>query len=547
MKKYILILITVILGISSCDFEKQLDIEQKGVLPVSLYKTSSDEETQAFIAAIYYRLRGNEWSNFLEGTSSYLSIKSYFASLGGDFASYPTFTETAESGNFSKLWSYYYSIIYWCNMIVENLPENEVVSATVKSRVLAEARTIRAIMMMNLVQLWGNPPLADHVMTGVEGNTPAEESWAFIENELNAAAEDLPSKNGLGGQSAIGGRLTKEAAYAYLGKAYLWQKKYNLAATTLSNKVIATGLYKLVDDFNSLNSYKSDFCEEYIWECDIENKGGIELSQAGSADITYTWDTDALNFPDGFYNGEGWGTSACTSESFGVFMGNHDVLSNGTKSKRYRGTVASYEDLLDGSVYRYSSGERGIKSKGHAACEGYFRVKLIPLWENIMGGEGWLDQYMHNNLPYMRYAEVLLNYAEAVAMGGSDGSISGLKALNMVRNRAGLPDAPVLDMNNDKYGIKAEKRAELFFENNRFIDIVRWGDAERVLFDMGGYNPTFYGYIDGNNSTPQSKANWKIIKNPILHEKFKSNKNELFPIPAVEMNNNPNLRQNPGW
>jgi hypothetical protein len=146
-------------------------------------------------------------------------------------------------------------IIYWCNMIVENFPKNNVASETLKNRIISEARAIRAIMMMNLVQLWETPPLADHIMTGEEGNTPAEDSWVFIEHELNEAAEGLPSKKGLDGQAEIGGRLTKEAAYAYLGKAYLWQKKYNEAASVLYNKVIATGLYELVPDLAELNRY----------------------------------------------------------------------------------------------------------------------------------------------------------------------------------------------------------------------------------------------------------------------------------------------------
>jgi hypothetical protein len=147
----------------------------------------------------------------------------------------------------------------------------------------------------------------------------------------------------------------------------------------------------------------------------------------------------------------------------------------------------------------------------------------------------------------MRYSEVLLNYAEAVAKGGAAGALSGLDALNKVRQRAGLTAAPALDMNNTQYGVKAERRAELFFDGSRFIDLVRWGDAATELTGLGGYNPIFYGYTNGNNGVQQSKANWKIVKNPIISEKFKAGKNELFPIPAVDKNNNPNLVQNPGW
>ena len=145
--------------------------------------------------------------------------------MSGESANFYTYNEASDANTYSYIWSYYYKQCYWCNMIIDRLPANDVCSANVKNQVIAEARAIRAIAMMNLVQLYGNPPLADHILDGTEGNTPAAESWAFIERELTAAAEVLPSKSNKEGQSTIGGRLTREAAYAYLGKAQLWQKK----------------------------------------------------------------------------------------------------------------------------------------------------------------------------------------------------------------------------------------------------------------------------------------------------------------------------------
>lgn len=548
MKKYIIPILLLFTSLMSCNVTDTLDIPQKGVLPTDLYKTATDDQTLAFIAAIHYKIRGNVYDDkFLNKTACAINIRKNLDEMAGEFAQYFPYTETSEGATYKKMWSYYYSTIYWCNMIIVNLPENTIASPAVTNQAIAEARAIRAIMMMQLVQLWGNPPLADHIMTGEEGNTPAAESWKFIEKELNEAATGLPSKSGPDGQAAIGGRLTKEAAYAYLGKAYLWEGKYNDAASTLYSKVITTNLYSLVADYSKLNSYTSDFCSEYIWECEIKNDPALALSQAGFMDQTLNWPAGGINIPDGIDDGAGWNDAAFSSESFGVFMENHDQPASGAKSKRYRGTLCTYEDLLDPTLFTYAKGEKGIKPSGCAFCEGYFRVKLIPRKENMMGGTNWYNQYMHNNLPYMRYSEVLLNYAEAVAQGGTAGAISGLEALNIVRRRAGLTDAPALDMNNEKYGVKAERRAELFFEGTRFIDLVRWKDLATLAAIDNSYNPSFYGYVNGNNSVQQSKANWKIVKNQMIAEKFKSGKNELFPIPAVDKNSNPNLVQNPGW
>jgi hypothetical protein len=552
MKSFKLLIFAFFLSLISCDFNKHLDIPQQGVLAVEeTYQKANDEEVLDFIAAVYFKIHSGIFEETYGGqiSTSAWGLRAMLAERGGEVADYYNYLGTSETTDFANIWSYYYSTIYWCNMLIENLPSNKVASDNIKNQVVAEARTIRAISMMYLVQLYGNPPLADHIMTGKEGNTPAEESWVFIENELNQAAQNLPSKNSKGGQSAIGGRLTKEAAFAYLGKAYLWQKKYSEAANTLYNKVIATDLYELIPDFKELNRYTSDFCSEYIWEFDLSEKAGTELSQAGMFDVVFfNWSATKLYIPDTYFKVSGFERNSYLSESFGAFMDNHDVLTNGVKTERYRGTVATYEDILDPNYFTYSDGQKGVKGIGVNHCEGYFRIKLTPREENIMGTPNdWVYSFFKNNFSYMRYSEVLLNYAEAVAMGGNPGAMTGLEALNIVRRRAGLPDAPVLEMENEEYGLKAEKRAEFLFEGIAFIDLVRWGDAPSVLSNCGVYSPSFYGYNNGNNSVIQSKENWKINKIATLGKGFKTNKDELFPIPLVELNSNPNLVQNPGW
>ncbi len=98
-----------------------------------------------------------------------------------------------------------------------------------------------------------------------------------------------------------------------------------------------------------------------------------------------------------------------------------------------------------------------------------------------------------------------------------------------------------------KNGNYIERRAELFYEGTRFVDLVRWGEGYSTLKDVGKVTPKFYGYTNGINSTPQSKDEWKVEYTETIGEGFVENKNELFPIPHVERSNNPNLEQNPGW
>lgn len=517
---------------ASCSTD-DLDIEQQGVLTLNEYQTADDAETEQFIAAIYAVIYGDSYQSVLAGApASYRSFQYELNRMGAETANYYAYSESADANTYKYIWSYFYRTAYWCTMIIENLPTNQVASASVKNQVIAEARAIRAIQMMYLVQLFGNPPLADHILDGSEGNTPAAESWTFIENELAAAAEMLPTKSGLGGQAAIGGRLTREAAYAYLGKAQLWQKKFSEAAQTLYGKVIATGKYALYDDFNTYNSSAADFSDENVWEFNFDEGTSISKAQEGCFDlacfspgVAYWFDTYASLMMS-------WAMGGNASAGFATFLATHD----GPASARYN---ASVMDVCTAST-------KGMVTTPISECDGFFKMKDMCLAKDLTGEFPFY--YSVRNVAYMRYAEVLLNYAEAVAQGGAAGAMPGLEALNIVRRRAGLEDAPALDMNNAAYGVKAERRAELFGEGHRFIDLVRWGDAATELADCGKLIYTC------NLGTPHPIAenitmyfSYDLATSTTGGNGFKSGKNELFPIPTSDINNNPKLRQNPGW
>lgn len=550
MKKiYRYMMVAVAATMMTACSESKLDIEQRGATGTEVYTQGSENEVNAMIAAVYSKIHGDAFNWYSMGgnvSGCAKSMRYELGRMGGELAEYYKYDETSESVTYSMVWAYYYKQAYWCNMIIENVPNNTTVSETLKTRVVAEARAIRAIAMMNLVQLFGNPPLADHVLTGSEPNTPAAESWAFIERELKAVADLLPSKASANGQAAIGGRLTREAVYAYLGKAYLWEKKYNEAAQTLYNNVIATNKYALEADYSALRSSSTDFSAENIWEFDFNDDPANASAQEGRFDVPcFGLPTGQIAVPDDWSQSQAWGYGAGVSAAFGQFMAKHDVTADGKKSNRYRGTLAAYEDLLDETVYSFS-GAKGVTGQV-VNCQGYFNVKYQPMLADIVGGGFIYYQFSKKNLVYMRYSEVLLNYAEAVAMGGSQGAMSGLEALNQVRRRAGLADAPALDMDNADYGVKAERQAELFYEGCRFIDLVRWGDAPTVLANSGKTEYKFLGYKNGDNTTIQSPAEYNILETPTVGVGFKAGKNELFPIPGSDINNNPSLQQNPGW
>ena len=514
---------------TSCS-EDSLDIEQKGVTPLSIYETGNDADLMSFISGIYTRFHGDYSSSSAnfggDGSSCYNMFIYHLTRMSDEDSDGYAYNESADGMLTESDYSFFYTICYWSNMIIDRVPNNTVASTELKNRVVAEARGMRAIAMMYLVQLWGDAPLADHVMNGTEGNTPAAESWAWIEKELDEAAAALPSKSGVDGQKAIGGRLTREACLAYKGKAQLWQGNYSAAAQTLG-QVIGSGLYALEENFDNLNLSASDFGPENIFEFNFDDSDEFLGGQEGSMDI-YGFGSNAVmcygvTFPLLYLN---WGNGSNPTQELYNFYVAHD----GVESPRMNGCVLSKE------TFNAVTMSMNAMSFPIAINQGYFRMRNICRAEDKVGT--FPQEFNKKNSVYLRYAEVLLDYAEAVCNGGSASSISGLEALNMVRRRAGLQDAASLDMNDATYGIKTERRAELYREGVRYIDCVRWGDAKTAFANTGTATYQFGGEGEAGNytftATPTGFGGWK-------------DRYAHFPFPASDVNNNPNLNQNTGW
>ena len=251
-----------------------------------------------------------------------------------------------------------------------------------------------------------------------------------------------------------------------------------------------------------------------------------------------TWSTRELTVPGGLDSGNG----AMVDVSANL----HDFfVARGEENKpRALGTIWSYEQTLDRFVELGLAPNRQAAigalwgSAGVTSGQGFFRSKMLPWKTDIYDHpvSYSADRRLKSNWPGMRYAEVLLLYAEACAQTGSKTS-EGLNALNQVRRRAGLPDESALTLPM----VKDEKRAEMVFEGERFFDLVRWGDAPAVLAERGLNSYRFRGYVKGSTL-------YDIEVTPVPGATgFQSGKDELFPFPYSETVLNPDLKQNQGW
>ena len=539
MKRISIIASLLILSLSFSSCLKELENPQQGTLDLdTYYENATATEVQQLIAAAY-----NTYFGAMDvGTQNMLDIIGGDATNGGgtwadNANAYRDGQElilTVDSWPFngSNEYQNLYKIIYMCNSILEKVTA----TGAEIDRYKAEAKFLRALALFEAIRWWGTPPFADHIygeddMYAENGNQAEMVEW--ILQNLQEASQVLPALSGKGQQAQIGGRATKHAALAYYGKVAVWcgtnanDKALVEKGLSALKQVIDSGLYDLVPNIGDLFHVAGDFSSEYIFE---RNAAETELNKNRQADNRHTWRglrVDRLYMPSGIPS-TSWGY-CLPSKNFVEFMIAHD---GGEDNPRFRSKIMSYETLL---AMDYDTENKGVLAGNCLPdCVGYFNVMSLLWLSECYTGTG-SSYYSKANWPLLRFADILLLYAEAqfVANGDSDGS--GLKALNRVRTRAGLQ--PLTSMTYQD--IKDERRAEMWCERDWFFDLRRWKDADKYLKDAGKKRYEFWGYKEGT-----TEYNIKEVNGP---GNGWQDKYWLFPYNTNQLQANKNLVQNPGW
>ena len=607
-------------ALTSCD-QKLLDIPQKGVVDYeSFYKTDADAESAlvsayANVVKLYGKLNGNSpsWNVFFNapGDELYWGGSNKDDHVAAQEINEFRATFTTNNGHITAVYNTMYEIIYKSNLVIDKFwgDNGELADSDTKKRCVAEARVLRAWAHMQLACFFGTPPLVTHVLTGEARptNSDRDELWQFIINEFKEAAEVLPARKGKGDKDGAV-RITQGAALAFEGKARVLYGDYAGAKTPLK-RVIDSGNYDLVPgpQMRDLFHMAGDGCEEKVFELNVVDNDtyGANGRWAYQANESLFL-RQMKNFPDFTLQSAGWGNNLGPTEKFATA-----ILKNEKGSYRQKAWMVSYEEYLTDFTYskldfksdgtektkeeKLMETKRGLDLKKrpdlYANC-GWFFFKFIPYVSDLNNNSTKRTQ---ENKTIMRYAEVLLLYAEACAQAGDDGS--GLAALNKVAQRAGAPVYSSLTMDN----VKKEKWFEMAWEGTRFVDLVRWGDAEKELaFRSHSKTPylrdDFYGNwkmtADGNKDAanplspvqvtdeagltywtlPEERA--KIFGSPdevtgrphkaiVVWEDdgygakgggFQKGKHELYPFPFDVVTANPwnestgtGIKQNPGW
>lgn len=515
MKYNIVAALMVVFGMVSCN-PARLEIEQKGVVSEdSYYRTDEDAFSAAVV--IYSTWNGLNGDLMLMKTALADEVYSAGASRGDSpfLDDLNEFNFVSNNGYIIKVYSGLYKLVFYANTLMDKFSEGT--SADI-DRCIGEARMARAWAHMELASLWGNPPIIDHVLSGSseyqQPNSNPEELWAFIIGDFQKASELLPSK--LSGSGKV--RMTKEAALSFKGKAEVLSGDLKSAKSTLK-QVIDSHAFTLepASRLEDIMTNACNYSSETVFESNIVYSKSTMWSHISGLGSMLNWRRDKLSGVPSYMSTFGFGYCNPREEYIA------DLQAHEAGSARSKAWFKDWEDLqgwgigLTGTLY---------------GCTGNFQYKFHYGPDEIPTDSFGI--VFINNWRWMRYPEVLLLYAEACAVeGDSDGS--GKAALNEVQSRAGAP-VTALTLDN----VKAEKKFELFMEGTRFVDLVRWGDAENVLKNQGAYIPLFKG-VDND-------GNYIVDKTTYTNQNYGFKpKHKVLPFPESEIISNQKLTQNPEW
>ncbi len=426
-----------------------------------------------------------------------------------------------QDGPLSNYWQYRYKGILRCNIVIAKIPEAPITNESLRKRMIAEAKFLRAFQYFELVKNFGGVPviLEMKLPEEIHGITrkSTEETYAQIEQDLKDAITDLPQRSEYASTDL--GRATKGAAMGYLGKIYLYQGRFAEAEQVLKD---------LIDS----NEY--DLCTNFkdVWS--IENNNSIEslFEVQYSSDISYNLGGRLPVFT-GSRDDSGWSWGLPTSNLEKAFVDAGDT-------ERLKWTIVKNGDDVPGDdtpeAQNYVITPDKHKS-GRINRKFYIPHNLRPTPYDAN----------HNNLNHrlLRYADILLMYAEASNEVGNDAEAR--KALKRVRDRVSLPEV-ISSGKTLRDVIRLERRLELALEHQRLYDLRRWNDdnGKKALCNIMGENGTFVRYNLYESTDEYEITNQKENSNKGIT--FREDRDLLYPIPNTEvLLSEGSIEQNPNF
>lgn len=474
----------------------------------------------------------------------------------------------------SSLNSSYYTImqpfglIYSCasqaTFIIEQIPNVTFADEKQKNAYLGEAYFWRGFCHFYLLTNYRNVSLIKHAPIDASDYarpvSDPEDVWNSICSDFSEAEKLLPKKGYWKGNNA--GRMTAASAAAMLGKSYLYRSgiepRYGNSSKTYYDEAAAAFDRVIKGDYGqySLVDYKFNFDvahelnDESIVE--IQFLGDVENSAFNPATATsgLAFDTRGIMLP-----GTGVGYEGVVHdwlfEEFKESIDKDGYTDIRMFSTMFFNDLASDVKLRPGQrltgpggyhfedMYPKGDFSTAANTRSHVYHAAFLKGMdlSMPMRNNnptsITGVGAGVKEYIYNqprahgvNWRYLRYADVLLMYAEALVNGGKAGSMTAVQAVQTVRDRANMPAIGGVNLDI----IKHERMLEFALEGHRFYDLLRWGDLNERFKSLEVEDPNFKRFISDNDFAG-----------------FTVNKHEWLPIPITEIESNPHARQNSGY
>lgn len=532
--KRILFFAFAILALSSC--KKQLEEKPYSFLsPENFYKNESDAKTA--INGVYSELY--TYDLYLQPIWNITVLDDDHVS-GVDW-----FLGTTGAGNPQGYWGVdgpwvgFYSVIARANTVLENVEKiNTNIDPDIKKRILGEAHFLRGWAYFQLVQLYGAVPIRlNSLSSDPEANVPrapVKEVYQVIIDEMKLAETMLfPAGHPKAGEP---GRVTSGLAKGMLAKVYLTMASGSLSGANVTvrggtdngsythAKTVVAGLEGLDSklyfglardkalELIGLNQYSLFSSWKTLW------------SKAGRNTQEHMWELQSLAGTSFVNNLNIYFSAVSTFGRGAVWFTNNHYMDYEDADKRVLDGVTHNWQINTGAKYYYPSWQSslysvvgGVTYSNNGTTDNRaFVIKYADVNDPTVANS---DAFY----PLMRYAEVLLIYAEAANEANEGPTTEAYNYLNAVRTRASATAAPA-GMNREQFRsfVLAERAREFVLEGVRRFDLMRWGIYLQVMNKISA----------GQNNI----------------SKVRSLRNLLLPIPQSELNSNQAITgNNPGW
>lgn len=444
-------------------------------------------------------------------------------------------THSTDYPYLKSVWDSRYSGIKKCNELLQNIDRVPDLSIELKKQYIAEATVIRAFHYFELYSRFGDVPYFTNVISIKESQqlsrTPRQEIMTKILGELTSIIDnnDLPASYGDGDK----GRITRWAAMALKARILLFEGNWQ-EVKTVTNKIMKESPHKLFTSYSGLFEVANENNEEVILDLQYISPEREHNKQYEFLPPTlggYSQVAPLQELVDAYITTNG--------KSIKEEGANYDA----SKPFQNRDPRLAASIIYTGNSYQMADGTyTTINCDPGAAPDGYgYSSNCSPTGYYIK--KYWDKTFRGNNMSglniiLIRYADVLLMNAEALAELGEMNEAAWNATIHLIRERAGFTDEDALKFPGNTGivdVIRRERRCELALEGLRYKDIIRWNIGKDVM------NGWCHGIYTG--ATIGTDNGYVRIE----QRTFTTGKHDLWPIPQSERDLNKNLSQNPNW